>query len=203
MSTLPKRLLTPEEYLKIERAAEYKSEYYEGEMFAMAGGSPAHNHIGANALREIGNCLRGRECNVYTSDQRVRTIEPHYAYPDASAVCGESEFFDEDTLLNPTVIVEVLSPSTELYDRTTKFGLYQNISSFREYLLLSSDRVRADLFTRNAEGKWVLTTRTKLDEELTIESVGCKLKMADLYENVKFKQQPARTPGKDRNVDAP
>jgi Uma2 family endonuclease len=196
MSTQPKTLLTPEEYLEIERAAEYKSEYYDGVMYAMAGARRRHDRIAWNVHRELGNAFRPRPCEGFTSDMRVRTVARHYTYPDASALCGEPRFLDErqDTLLNPSMIVEVLSPSTEAYDRGRKFELYQEISSFREYLLLASDRVHADLYVRQPSGLWLLASVGGLDDVLVLESVGCSLKLADLYEKVEFDASEAAIP---------
>jgi Uma2 family endonuclease len=154
MSTQPKTLLTPEEYLAIERKAEYKSEYYDGVMYAMAGARAAQDLIAGNTHGELRNGFRSRPCRAHTSDMRVRTFARHYIYPDTSALSGEPRFLDDgvDTLLNPSLIVEVLSPSTEAYDRGRKFELYQSIPSFREYLLLASDRVHADLYVRQPSG---------------------------------------------------
>src|SRR5580700_5167910 len=181
MSTQPKTLLTPEEYLAIEREAEYKSEYYDGVMYAMAGARRRHDRIASNMHRELGNAFRQRPCESFTSDMRVRTVERHYTYPDASALCGEPRFLDEreDTLLNPSLIVEVLSPSTEAYDRGRKFELYQSISSLREYLLVASDRVRADLYSRQPDGRWLLTSASRLEDSLTLESVGAQILLSD------------------------
>jgi Uma2 family endonuclease len=188
MSTQPKRLLTPEEYLMIEREAEYKGEYYDGVIYTMAGVRAAHDLIAWNVHGELRNAFRSRTCRGFTSDMRVRTVARHYTYPDASALCGEPRFLDErqDTLLNPSMIVEVLSSSTEAYDRGRKFELYQSISSLREYLLLASDRVHADLYVRQPNGLWLLASAGGLDDALAIESVGCSLKLADLYEKVEF-----------------
>ncbi len=205
MSTQPKTLLTPEQYLEIERAAEYKSEYFNGEMFpmgtfAMAGAAENHNLVVANTLRDLSQQLRHRPCKVYPSDMRVRVSSTGlYTYPDLTVVCGSAEFLDRrrDTLLNPTLIVEVLSPSTEAYDRGRKFDHYRAIESFREYLLLPSDRIHADLFTLQ-EGRWVLTSADRLEDSLSLESIGCRLAMADLYEKVEF--EPAVPP---RNAQVP
>jgi Uma2 family endonuclease len=187
MSTQPKTL-TPEEYLAIERKAEYKSEYFDGEMFAMSGAQREHNLIAGNLYRELGNCLRTRGCEFYPSDMRVRTVGRHYCYPDASVVCGPPEFLDGelDTLLNPSLIVEVLSPSTEAYDRGRKFERYQAIPSLRQYLLLASDRVHADLYVRQENGDWLLRPYRELADTVQLESIGCGLKLADLYEKVDF-----------------
>ncbi len=188
MSTQPKTFLTPEQYLEIERAAPYKSEYYAGEMFAMAGAREGHNLIAGNAFAELRNSFRSRGCRGYGSDMRVHTGPSHYAYPDISAVCGDPQFLDHrrDTLLNPSLIVEVLSPTTEAYDRGRKFELYQSIPSLHEYLLLASDRIHADLYVRQDSGHWLLTSVGELEDILELDSVGCCLKLADLYEKVEF-----------------
>jgi Uma2 family endonuclease len=189
VSTQPKTFLTPEQYLEIERKAEYKSEYYRGEMFAMAGASREHNLLVAHLLRDLGNQLRMKSCEVYPSDMRVRVSSTGlYAYPDVVAVCGEPQLLDNqlDTLLNPHLIVEVLSSSTEAYDRGRKFEHYQTIESLSEYLLLASDRVHADLYTRQPDGCWLLTSAKRLEDSLDLKSVGCSLALAGLYEKVDF-----------------
>jgi len=189
MSTQSKPFLTPEQYLEIERKAEYKSEYFEGEMFAMAGAKEAHNLIVANLIREIGQQLRSRPCVVYPSDMRVR-VSPVglYTYPDITVVCGERQFLDDqrDTLLNPDMIVEVLSPSTEAYDRGRKFALYRTLESLQEFLLVASDRIQADLYTRQPDGRWILTSAEGADGTLPLASVGCRIALADIYEKVDF-----------------
>ena len=189
MSTQPKTLLTPEQYLEIEREAEFKSEYYQGEMFAMAGAREAHNLIAANLLAALHQQLRPRPCRVYMSDMRVRVSATGlYTYPDVTVVCGEPQFLDErrDTLLNPNLVVEVLSPSTEAYDRGRKFEHYRSIESVNEYLLVSSERVSAELFTRQPDGRFLLTAAARLEDSLDLQSVGCRLTLADLYEKVDF-----------------
>jgi Uma2 family endonuclease len=189
VSTLPKTFLTPEQYLEIERLAERKSEYFNGEMFLMAGAKEAHNLLVANLVREIGQQLRSRPCRVYPSDMRVRVSATGlYTYPDVIAVCGPPRFLDDqkDTLLNPDLIVEVLSPSTEAYDRGRKFEQYKSLESLREYLLVVSDRVHADLYARQTDGRWLLTSADRMEDSLTLESVGAQLTMADLYEKVEF-----------------
>lgn len=189
MSTQPKTLLTPEQYLEIERKAERKSEYYNGEMFAVAGAKEAHNLLVANLVRELGQQFRVRPCRVYPSDMRVRvTATGLYTYPDVTAVCGEPHFLDEqrDTLLTPSLVIEVLSPSTESYDRGRKFEQYKSIESLREYLLVASDGMHTDLFTRQPDGRWMLTSADLLGDSLTLESVGAQLALADLYEKVEL-----------------
>lgn len=189
MSTQPKTFLTPEQYLEIERKAERKSEYYNGEMFLMAGAKEAHNLLVANLVRDLGQQFRSRPCRVYPSDMRVR-VSPTglYTYPDVIAVCGQPRFLDDqkDTLLNPEVTIEVLSLSTEAYDRGRKFEQYKSLESLREYLLVASDRVHVDLYTRQTDGRWLLTSADRMDDSLALESVGAQLTLADLYEKVDF-----------------
>jgi Uma2 family endonuclease len=192
MSTQPKTWLTPEQYLEIERRAEYKSEYYQGEMFAMAGAREAHNLIAANLLAGIHAQLRSRACRVYGSDMRVSVSATGlYTYPDVVVVCGERQFLDGqlDTLLNPTLLAEVLSPSTEAFDRGRKFEHYGSIESLRQYLLVASDRVHADLYTRRQEGGWLLTSADGPAGTLALASVNCQIALADVYEKVVLENQ--------------
>lgn len=189
MSTLAKSFLTPEEYLKIERQAEYKSEYFAGEMFAMAGAVEAHNLICWSILGQLYQQMRQRPCRAYPSDMRVRVSATGlYTYPDIVALCGEPIFIDDhnDTLLNPSVIVEVLSPSTEAYDRGRKFEHYRSIESLAEYLMVASDRMHADLYRRQPDGLWVLSPAGEPGDSLELRSIGCALQLADLYEKVDF-----------------
>jgi len=200
MSSQPKTFLTPEQYLEIERAAEYKSEYFNGEMFAMAGARANHNLIVAHIVRELDQQLRERPCNVYPSDMRVHVSSCDlYTYPDAAVLCGQPAYADQrqDALVNPTVIVEVLSPSTEAYDRGRKFEHYRTIESLRQYLLISSDRVHADLFTLR-DGHWVLTSADGPADALELQSVGCRLALADLYEKVEL--EPAAPQSQIQNT---
>lgn len=187
MSTSPKTFLTPDEYLEIERKAEFKSEYHNGEMFAMAGAKSDHNLLVTTFVSLLYPQLRSRPCHIYANDMRVRVSATGlYTYPDVAVVCGELRFLDEheDTLLNPNLVVEVLSPSTEAYDRGRKFEQYQTIESFTEYLLVSSDRVHVDLFRRQPGGDWLLKSSDRLEDPLDLQSIGCRLSLADLYEKV-------------------
>jgi Uma2 family endonuclease len=193
VSTQPTIFLTPDEYLEIERNASYKSEYYRGEMFAMAGALESHNLILSNFIGQMYQQLRGRECRLYPSDMRLRVSDTGlYTYPDSAIVCGERRFAHDqfDTLANATVLVEVLSPSTEAYDRGFKFQLYKSIDSLQEYLLLSSEYMNVDLYTRQADGKWLLSSASQSEEVVELQSVGCRLKLADLYEKVEFASKP-------------
>ncbi len=193
MSTQTKTLLTPEQYLEIERKAEYKSEYHDGEMFAMAGARRAHNRIVGNAIGGLYAQLRGRGCGIYGSDMRVSARERRsYMYPDVSVVCGEEKFLEdiEDNLVNPGLIIEVLSPSTEAYDRGRKFAYYQAIPSLNQYVLVSAEHVRVDVFTRESSGKWTLTSANKLEETIELTSVDCRLRLGDLYDNTGLQELP-------------
>ena len=184
---MPKTLLTPEQYVAIEREAEYKSEYYQGEMFAMAGAGEAHNELVGNLVAGLHQQLRSRPCRVYSNDMRVLVRATGlYTYPDVVVVCGERQFVDErrDILLNPSLLVEVLSPSTEAFDRGRKFEHYRSIESFGEYLLVASDRVHTDLYTRGPDGRWLLTSADRLEDSLDLQSIGCRLALAELYEKV-------------------
>ena len=194
MSTHPKTFLTPEQYLEIERKAEFKSEYYAGEMFAMAGARMPHITIAANALALFHNQFRGRNCRVLGSDMRVKVSQTGlYTYPDIVAVCGEPQLEDSglDTLLNPVLIVEVLSPSTEAYDRGRKFEHYRTIASFMQYVLIATDRISVDVYTRDREGRWILTSASKPEDVIQLSSVECSLRVADLYENTDLLAVPA------------
>ena len=153
-------------------------------MFAMAGAGWTHNQITANLIAAIHQQLRSGPCQSVPSDMRVQVNATGlYTYPDVVVVCGEPRFLDQkrDTLLNPSVIVEVLSPSTEAYDRGRKFEHYRSIESVSEYLLVSSERVSAELYTRQADGRWLLTAAGRLEDTLDLESAGVRLAMADLY----------------------
>jgi Uma2 family endonuclease len=189
VSTQPKSFLTPEQYLEIERKAEFKSEYHDGEMFAMAGAREAHNLLVANLVAGLHSQFRTRPCRVYPSDMRVHVRATNlYTYPDVVALCGEPRFLDDqrDTLLNPNLLVEVLSPTTEAYDRGRKFEHYKSIESVREYLLVTSDRLHADLYTRQTDGRWLLTSVGRPEDFLTLESVGAQVSLADIYEKVEL-----------------
>jgi Uma2 family endonuclease len=179
---------TPEQYLAMERKADFKSEYDGGFITAMAGTARIHNLIAGNFYAEIRSRFRGRTCEVYIGDVRL-CVSPTglYTYPDVMAVCGEREFLDGelDTLLNPTTIVEVLSPTTESYDRGRKFRHYQQLASFREYVLVAQDEVRVERFTRRGDD-WVLSIFTSLDDTLRLTSIDCEIALREIYDKVEF-----------------
>jgi Uma2 family endonuclease len=183
MSSQTKTLLTPEEYLAIERKAEVRSEYYAGEMFAMSGASREHNLIVANLTRRLMEQMDGQPCELYPVDMRVRIPATGlYTYPDV-VVCGEPQFEDDhvDTLLNPIVLIEVLSPSTEAYDRGKKFEHYQQIPSLVEYLLIAQEPCRVAQFVRQGAAQWLYSEAHQLENVLNLSSIGCALTLKDIY----------------------
>lgn len=197
MSAAPRSLLTIEDYLRIERAATRRSEFYRGEMFAMAGGSPQHSLIKMNLAFVLTGQLRGKPCTAYDNDLRIRIKATGlYTYPDGSVICGDIEFDDavRDTALNPTVLIEVLSPTTEAYDRGKKWAHYQQIPSLREYLLISQDCPKIERFQRNADDTWTLTTSKGLETSLSLPSIEVTLPLAEVYDKVEFvSEQPRST----------
>jgi Uma2 family endonuclease len=193
MTSQPKTRVTPEEYLELERAAPYRSEYYRGEICAMSGASREHNLIVANVHAALHRQLRRRPCEVYPSDMRVK-VSPTglYTYPDVVVVCGKPQFEDAelDTLLNPTLLVEVLSESTEAYDRGAKFEQYRTLASLADYLLIAQDRCHVEHFARQPDGRWLLAEASSLEATLRLASVDCELPLAEVYEKLPFAAAP-------------
>ena len=191
MSALPKRFFTPEEYLEFEVKAEDKSQYVAGEIFAMAGVKPAHDKIVGNLLAGLHLRFRGHSCDVFTSDMRMRAAAGDmYTCPDVTALCGEPNFEgkknDPPSLLNPTVIFEVLSPSMEAFDRGEKFARYRRLETLRHYVLVSVDQMRVEHHRLRDDGVWVSDDLGETDEELQLASVDCELPLAEIYERVKL-----------------
>ena len=186
MTSQPKTYLTPAEYLVVERQNEYKSEYIDGEMVAMTGASRGHSIIAFNIANELGPRLRGRPCEAYLSEMRVRIPKRGYVYPDVVVVCGEPQLEDEylDTLLNPTVIIEILSESTQRYDRTKKFSFYRTIESLAEYVLVAQDEYRIEQYTKQPDGRWLLSDYRSLEDVVELTSVQCTLALREVYEKV-------------------
>jgi Uma2 family endonuclease len=183
---------TAAEYLALERAATLgRSEFINGQIYAMSGASREHNLISGNVFGEIRNQLRGRPCEAYMNDMRVRVnVTGAYLYPDVVVVCGEPRFEDAsvDTLTNPTVIIEVLSPSTEGFDRGGKFAHYRRLASLQEYVLIAQDRVSVERFVRRGE-EWVLSEATEQSATILLAAIDCRLALADVYEKVSFSNE--------------
>ncbi len=189
MATAPKSHLTPEEYLDIERQAEFRSEYVAGEMFAMAGATSNHNRIISNVVAAVRPKLRRKFCFIYASDMKIWIPNSReFTYPDVAVVCGEPQFQDQvtDVLLNPVLIVEVLSKSTANYDRSEKFAKYREISSFQEYLLITQDRVQVDCYSRLGAQHWNYIIYTSLEETIPLKTPALELSLVDVYEDISF-----------------
>jgi Uma2 family endonuclease len=193
MTAVTKKKLSENEYLAIERAAEFKSEFYNGEMFAMTGASHQHSEIKENLSVEVGGRLKGGTCRSYSGDQRVKIDRTGlYTYPDFLIVCGRAEFDPEhkDTLYNPQVIIEILSKSTESYDRGKKFLYYRRIPSLKEYVLVSQDQKLIERFVRQPDDDWLLTTFDDPNGEFALSTVPVRVPMADVYRGVEFTEEP-------------
>jgi len=191
MSTQSVPRLTSQEYLAIERDLEQKHEFYRGEMFAMSGASIAHNIITVNLTASLHAQLKDRDCNVFANDMRVQIQSTGlYTYPDAIVTCEQPQFEDDqfDTLLNPQVIFEVLSDSTEKYDRGKKFEHYRQIESLQEYILIAQDHPQIERFSRQQDRHWLLDEASGLDAMLHLPTVDCTLKLAEVYAKVQFPQ---------------
>ncbi len=192
MSTQPTPRLTPQEYLEQERKAEIKSEYLGGEILAMSGGTRQHNLIAAHVLGELDAQLRGRDCEAYGSDMRVRVSAAGlYAYPDVSAGCGELSFEDDrqDVLLNPSLLVEVLSDSTEAYDRGEKSEHYRRLESLQEYLLIAQKKRQVEHYARQSDGQWLLSEANCPEAVVELPSITCRLRLSDIYARIRFEPQ--------------
>ncbi len=188
--------LSEVEYLQLERKAETRSEYFSGEVFAMAGGTRSHSLIATNLLRELSSRLKTTDCVAYNSDLRVKVEATGLlTYPDISVVCGDQRFLDEqeDTLLNPSVVIEVLSDSTEAYDRGKKFEHYRQIPSCCEYLLVSQKEPRIEQFIRQPKGEWTLKEAAGLSAEIKLRSLGMALPLREVFAKVRFTPARLRT----------
>jgi Uma2 family endonuclease len=187
MASQPQSSFTPEQYLEIERKAERKSEYLNGEIFAMGGASPRHVLIVTNVVSELRSQLKERPCSVFSTDLRVR-VSPDglYTYPDVVVLCGSPQYHDSrnDTLTNPTLIVEVLSKSTKDYYRGEKFEQYRAIDSFRDYLLVAQGRPHIEHFVRQPDNTWVFSETSNLDDSILLPAIGCRLYLREVYDKV-------------------
>lgn len=191
---LPKELphFTPEDYLYLERQSEIRHEYLDGYVYAMAGESPEHSTICFNLSVVVGSQLRNKPCRGFSPNMKVRTDPGDlFSYPDLTIVCGEPIYHDKrgDVLLNPTVVFEVLSPSTEKYDRGEKFARYrENISSLENYVLVSQLTAKIELYTKQDDGEWNKTEVNGLENELYIASIDCHIPLEEVYENISFQE---------------
>lgn len=190
MSSQTTPTYSPQEYLALERAAQQKHEYFNGEIFALAGASERHNLIVVNLVAAIHAQLKGTACKVYSNDLRLKvTATGLYTYPDVVALCGDAHFDDDqrDTLLNPQLLIEVISKSTEGYDRGEKFAHYRRVESLAEYLLISQDKYRIEQYVRQPDNQWLMSEVSKLEERIELPSIKCTLLLNDVYDRL----QPA------------
>lgn len=189
MASNPATKVTEDQYLALDRAAEVRSEFLDGEIWAMSGGSMRHSRLQGNVYAELRNSLRDTDCEPFTSDLRVRASPGRmYTYPDVTVVCGTPSLADErqDILLNPVVIFEVLSPSTEKYDRGTKLQHYLLIESLKDYVLVEQEKVRVEHYARGAAGSWTFRAYEQLNDGLKIDSIGVSLLLARIYDRVEL-----------------
>ena len=189
MSAVAQQRYTYDEYLVRERVADTKSEYFGGQIFAMAGGSPRHNSIGVNLVASLKNRLRGSPCRPFNSDQRIRISASGLAtYPDVSIICGELQLDaqDADAIVNPRVIFEVLSKSTEGCDRGKKFDFFRQIDSLSEYVLVSQEDSQVECFTLQSDGNWLLSITKGLSGALRLSTVLVELPLVEIYEDIVF-----------------
>jgi Uma2 family endonuclease len=184
-----KQKLTIEEYLQFEKASREKHEYYKGEIFAMSGASNRHNWIFSNLFGSLVNKLKGSSCKPFGPDMRMHILENTlFTYPDISIYCGDlaSTSFDEDTVVNPTIIIGILSRSTEQYDRGNKFRLYRDIPTLKEYILVDSEAIDVEAFRINDKGFWELEEYRFLTETLSIPALQLKIPLSEIYEGTKL-----------------
>jgi Uma2 family endonuclease len=190
MAANPERRYTLEEYFELERSSNERFEYWKGEVFSMSGGSRAHDRILVNVIVHLSAKMDSRECRVFSSDMRIKVpTAPPYRYADISALCGEAEFEEiggVDALTNPALIVEILSPSTEAYDRGNKFTHYKSIPTLREYLLVAQNGPHVTQLVKRDDGTWVYNEFTDLTSTMKLASLDCDLPLSEIYGGVSF-----------------
>ncbi|MCC5617039.1 Uma2 family endonuclease [Nostoc sp. CHAB 5836] len=189
MQITQQRYYTPEEYLELEEAAEYKSEYIDGQIITMAGGTINHNRIAGNFYAVLNFAFRQQQYEVFNSDMRLWIHQKRiYTYPDLTVIAGEPEFFNNrtDIITNPQVIIEVLSKSTKNYDREDKFQAYRTISTFQEYLLIDQTRIHVEQFSKTGKKQWTLREYDEEDEAIALATVPFEISLQDLYNKVNF-----------------
>ena len=190
MPVAVRKYYSEEDFLVLERMSKTKNEYYRGEIFAMSGASYQHNQIASALIGDIVRHLEGKKCNIFGSDLRVHAwLQSFYTYPDAVIICGEPSFVDKefDTIINPTILFEILSPSTEEYDRTIKLEFYKNIPTLKQYVLIDSQKILIEVFTRQGDHSWLSEKYTNPEEEWTLASINYKSTVKRLYSGVSFK----------------
>jgi Uma2 family endonuclease len=192
MAAQPQPRLTPEQYLEIERASEFRHEFYHGEMFAMSGGSLRHAVIIGNFSALLHHALKKSPCLVVTSDMRT-CVAPDglYTYPDIVVICGDPQFLDNrsDTVRNPKLLVEVLSPSTESHDRGFKSAQYRTLDGLEEYALVSQTEARVEIFRRQPQNQWLLIDAVGMDAMCELASVDSRIPLAEIYDKVNFEER--------------
>ena len=188
MSALPKPFYSADEYLVLEENADYRSQFYNGEIFAMAGASRRDNTVASNTLANLHFQLRNRDCEIYSSDMRVKISETLYTYPDIVIVCGEPQIEKKrgENLLNPVVLVEVLSPSTEKFDRGDKAQLYRSMPSLKEYVLIAQDKPYIEHYIRQENGGWLYTEISEMSDSLKFPTIECEVSLSEIYAKVDF-----------------
>jgi Uma2 family endonuclease len=186
MGAIPVHKLSVEEYLALDRAAEQRSEYYDGEIFPVVAATWEHARVAANAVRRLSERLDGHACQAASSSIRIQVSPTKFVYPDLVVVCGNPAFADEarDTITNPKVIVEVLSPSTADYDYGGQFALYRSLASFEEYLLIAQDEPRIEVFRKTEDRRWILTSYEGIENTVRVESLDISLPLSEIYMGV-------------------
>jgi Uma2 family endonuclease len=205
MTAQTKPYITEAEYLEFERMSASKHEYFAGDIFAMTGASEQHNLIASNVTASLHRQLRGQSCRIYPSDMRIKVLQTGLnTYPDITIVCGSPQFTDStkrDTLINPTVIVEILSPSTERYDRGLKFQNYRTIASLQEYILIAQDTYHIERYVRHEEHQWILTEAVGPEASAQLATLSVVLDLADIYEQVEFTVPPELSPPREQPTE--
>ena len=186
-----KKYITPEEYLAMEEKAKHRSEYYQGEIFALAGGSANHNRIVRNLSRNLDQAFTKEKCEAFITEMKV-WIEARqlFTYPDVAVVCGEIEFYEnrDDAIINPLIIVEVLSDSTKSYDRIEKFQYYRTLPGFQEYILVDQYKIHVEHYYKESKGKWIFTEYYQIDDILHFKKIDFEISLKDIYRRIKFKK---------------
>jgi Uma2 family endonuclease len=189
MSAIAHKVFSIQEYLRMEKRANDRHEYYNGEVYSMAGATLQHDRIHINLISIINPFLKGKSCSIFSNDIRVHIPENTlFTYPDAFIVCGKPELLQNelDTVLNPSVIFEILSRSTRKYDKLEKFSLYRSIPSFTEYILIDSEKIEAEHYLKNSDNTWTLSVYNQLEQNFAIEKIKLSVKLADLYDGVQL-----------------